>query len=125
MPIQAIFPNGAPAPGGAYSPVVRAGQFLFLSGQAAIDPATGKVVGTTVAEQVEQTMRNIQLLLEGVDASLAQVVKTTAYLSSIDDWAEFNHAYGAFFDGPPPARTAIGAGLKDLLVEIDVIAYIG
>ncbi len=125
MPIQAIFPKGAPAPGGAYSPVVRAGQFLYLSGQAAVDPATGKVIGTTVAEQVAQTMRNIQFLLEGVGSSLADVVKTTAYLASIDDWTEFNSAYGAFFEGPPPARTAIGAGLSGLLVEIDVIAYVG
>lgn len=123
MPREAIFSPAAPAPGGAYSPVVRAGSFLFVSGQAALDPATGQVVGTTVTEQVERTMRNIALQLEGAGSSLADVVKTTVFLARIADFDEFNRVYKTFFEGVLPARTTVGVEMDNILVEIDAVAY--
>jgi 2-iminobutanoate/2-iminopropanoate deaminase len=125
MPREPITSQGAPAPSGAYSPVVRAGSFLYISGQAAIDPDTGDVVGATTAEQVERTMRNIELQLQGAGASLDDVVKSTVYLADIGDFDEFNRVYSSFFPANPPARTTIGADLEGILVEIDVVAYTG
>ncbi len=125
MPREPIFPTDAPAPSGAYSPVVRAGPFLYVSGQAAIDPETGQVVGDSIAEQVERTMRNIEQQLVGAGASLDDVVKTTVYLADISDFDAFNRAYLAFFPDDKPARTTVGAQLNDILVEIDVVAYTG
>jgi 2-iminobutanoate/2-iminopropanoate deaminase len=125
MPRETVTSQGAPKPGGAYSPVVRAGLFLYVSGQAAIDPETGQVVGTTTAEQVERTMRNIELQLKGAGASLDDVVKTTVYLADMGDFEEFNRAYAGFFPDGAPARTTVGAGLKGIRVEIDVVAYTG
>ena len=125
MPRETVTPQGAPKPSGAYSPVVRAGPFLYVSGQAAIDPDTGQIVGATTAEQVERTMRNIELQLRGAGASLDDVVKTTVYLADIGDFDEFNEAYAAFFPNGAPARTTIGAGLAGIRVEIDVVAYTG
>jgi 2-iminobutanoate/2-iminopropanoate deaminase len=125
MPREAITSQGAPKPSGAYSPIVRAGSFLYVSGQAAIDPETGEVVGSTTAEQADRTMRNIELQLRGAGASLDDVVKTTVYLGDIGDFDEFNRVYASFFPTGAPARTTIGAGLEGIRVEIDVVAYIG
>lgn len=123
MPRDTIFPPDAPKPGGAYSPVVRAGSFIFVSGQEAVDPANGKLVGTTIAEQTDRTMRNLELQLKGAGASLHDVVKVNAYLADIGDFDEFNRVYASFFDTAPPARTTVGVGLPGFLVEIDVVAY--
>lgn len=125
MPREVMTFQGAPKPSGVYSPVVRAGAFLYVSGQAALDPTTGEVVGGSTAEQVERTMRNIELQLQGAGASLDDVVKTTVYLADIADFDEFNRAYAAFFPTDPPARTTIGASLSGIVVEIDVVAYTG
>ena len=125
MPREAIFPTGAPGPTGAYSPVVRAGPLLFVSGQGPTD-SHQRVRGSTLAEQIEEAMRNVQRQLEGCGASLADIVSVTVFLANIHDFDEFDRAYAAFFpEGDRPARTTVGVQLEGILVEIQAIAYIG
>ncbi|MGH7459402.1 MAG: RidA family protein [Pseudomonas sp.] len=111
-----------PAPVGAYSLVARAGDFLFVSGQVPTDPATGKVVGQTVAEQTRFVIEKLGRILEAAGSSLSNVVSVNAYLSDIKDWDEFNTAYKASFKPPYPTRTTVGAGLHGVLVEITAVA---
>lgn len=113
---------GRPKPAGAYSPVVRAGDLLFVSGQVPKDPETGEMP-EGVAAQTRAVFRNLSLVLEGAGASLADVVSVTAYLASIEDWAVFNEEYARQFEPPYPTRTTLGAGLHGFLVEINAIAY--
>jgi 2-iminobutanoate/2-iminopropanoate deaminase len=113
---------GKPKPAGAYSPVVRVGDLLFVSGQVPKDPATGELTGDDVASQTRAVLRNLSLALEAAGASLADVVSVTAYLSRIEEWAAFNEEYAKHFTPPYPARTTLGAGLHGFLVEISAIA---
>jgi 2-iminobutanoate/2-iminopropanoate deaminase len=110
---------------GAYSPAVRAGEFLFLAGQAPLDPATGEVIGTDVASQTHAVLDRVERVLGAAGASLRDVVAVTAYLADIEDWDSFNEAYKTRFAEPYPARTTVGAGLHGFLVEISVTAYLG
>jgi 2-iminobutanoate/2-iminopropanoate deaminase len=112
-----------PKPVGAYSPVVRAGDFLFVSGQVPTDPATGKVVGATVSQQTTYVIRKLSQTLEAAGASLRDVVSITAHLSDIANWDEFNGVYKASFEVPYPTRTTVGAGLHGVLVELTAVAY--
>ena len=125
MPREVIVPEHGPPPSGAYSPVVRAGPFLYVSGQGPTDPESGRIVGASVREQVNRTMRNLELQLNGAGASLDDVVKVQVYLAHIQDFDEFNLVYSSFFSVAPPARTTIGAELSDILIEIDAVAYTG
>jgi 2-iminobutanoate/2-iminopropanoate deaminase len=125
MPREVIVSQGAPAPSGAYSSVVRAGPFLYVSGQGPTDPESGRFVGDSVAEQVDRTMRNVEQQLKGAGASLDDVVKVQVYLANIADFDEFNRVYASFFPENAPARTTIGADLDEILVEIDAVAYCG
>lgn len=111
-------------PVGAYSPAVRAGDFLFLSGQVPLDPETGLLVGEDVSAQTHAVLDRIERVLKEAGASLRDVVSVTAYLATIDDWDRFNDAYKSRFEPPFPARTTVGAGLHGFLVEISVTAYI-
>ncbi|MGH7459678.1 MAG: RidA family protein [Longimicrobiales bacterium] len=111
-----------PAPAGAYSPVVRAGEFLFVSGQVPTDPATGGAVGTTVAEQTGYVIEKLGRTLAAAGSSLKAVVSVTAYLADIGDWDAFNAAYRQAFEPPYPTRTTVGAGLHGVLVEVSAIA---
>ncbi|GAB3981363.1 RidA family protein [Actinoallomurus acanthiterrae] len=116
-------PAGAP-PAGHYSPAVRAGDFVFISGQGPLDPRTGEVVPGTVAEQTALTLRNLAAVAEAAGGSLADAVKINAYLADIGDFAEFNAAYAAAMPSPPPARTTVATGLLGILVEIDAVLYL-
>jgi 2-iminobutanoate/2-iminopropanoate deaminase len=109
---------------GAYSPAVRAGDFLFLSGQVPIDPETGDLIGDDVASQTHAVLDRIERLLSAAGAQLGDVVSVTAYLADIGDWDSFNNVYKTRFEPPFPARTTVGAGLHGFLVEISVIAYL-
>ncbi len=111
-------------PVGAYSPAVRAGELLFLSGQVPVDPETGALLGRDVAAQTHAVLDRIERLLAQAGASLHDVVSVTAYLADINDWDTFNAAYQGRFQHPFPARTTVGAGLHGFLVEISVIAYV-
>jgi len=114
----------APAAIGPYSQAVRAGEFVFLSGQIALDPATGEMVGETAAEQAERVMENIGAVLAAAGLAFSQVVKSTIYLTELADFAAVNQVYGRRFPAEPPARATVGVrelprGAK---VEIEVIA---
>ena len=112
-----------PPPKGPYSPVVRAGGFVYVSGQTPRDPVTGALVGSDVATQTRQTLSNVQRLLEQAGAALSDVISVTVYLAHADDWDAMNAVYKEFFTPPFPSRTAVGAELRDILVEITVVAY--
>ena len=114
----------APKPIGPYTQAMRAGDFVFISGQIAIDPDKGKLIGKNAAEQAEQVLKNIRAILTAAGLTPELVVKTTIYLANIDDFAAVNEVYGDFFHDDPPARSTIQAARlpMDALVEIDVIA---
>ena len=121
--------DDAPAAIGPYSQaqVVRlhgGNRMVFTSGQIALDPKTGKLVGDGTAEQTERVFENLSAILRGAGLTLADVVKTTVYLADMDDFDAMNKVYAKRFSGPPPARTTIAAaGLpKSARVEIDVVA---
>jgi len=119
--------RGAP-PQGAYSQGWRAGDFLFVTGTGPIDPSTGKVVGSTIEEQTEQTIDNIAAILEADGASLGDVVKVNVHLSETSLFARYNAIYGRRFSRPYPVRTTVGSDLghaPGMLIEIDCIAYCG
>ena len=115
----------APPPKGPYSPAVRAGGFVYVSGQTPRDPITGALVGDDVATQTRQTLSNVQRLLEAAGATLKDVIGVTIYLADVDDWGTMNTIYTQFFSSPYPSRTAVGSELRDILVEISAIAYVG
>lgn len=121
---QIITTKKAPAAIGPYSQGVKANGFLFLSGQIALDPASGQVVGDDVRAQTERVLKNLEAVLVAAGSSLAAVVKTTVFLADINDFAAMNEVYGRFFSQHPPARATIQAARlpKDVKVEIDLIA---
>lgn len=114
----------APKPMGPYSQAVKAGKFLFVSGQVAIDPRDGKIVDGTVAEQTVQIMENIKAILQAARYTLNDVIISYVYLSSMEQLREFNNIYGRYFEQRFPARVTGGIELvPKALVEISVIAY--
>jgi 2-iminobutanoate/2-iminopropanoate deaminase len=115
----------APRGTGAYSQAIRAGDLVFVSGQGPLDPTTLEVIGTTVQEQTEATIRNLEAIARAAGGSLEDVVKVSAFLASIDDFPAFNATYERMFPSlPRPARTTTGAALRDILVEIDAVLYL-
>ncbi len=124
MPKQLIQPKNGPKPGGAYSPGLRAGDFIFVAGQGPTDPVTG-VVGATIEEQTAQVLENIRTILEAGGATMADVVKATVHLSDLSLFPRYNAVYASYFPDPKPVRTTVGSQLLNILVEIDVIAYVG
>src|SRR5262245_21471693 len=125
MPKQLIKPAHGPPPGGAYSPGLRAGDFVFVSGQGPIEPATGQIVGETIEEQTARTLENVKLILEAAGASMADVVKATVHLSDLNLFPRYNTVYATYFPDHKPTRTTVGSQLMGIMVEIDVIAYVG
>jgi 2-iminobutanoate/2-iminopropanoate deaminase len=124
MEPTAITTDRAPRGTGAYSQAVRAGDFVFISGQGPLDPETLSVQGDTVTEQTVATLRNLGAVAHAAGGSLRDVVKVSAFLASIELFAGFNAAYELVFAEPRPARTTVGAELLDILVEIDAIMYL-
>jgi 2-iminobutanoate/2-iminopropanoate deaminase len=114
-----------PPPAGAYSPAVRAGGFVFVSGQVPRDPVSGGLVGDDVESQTAQVIANISRALGAAGASLSDVVSIIVYLADIDDWGRFNAVYKTLMPAPYPTRTALGANLRGILVEISAVAYTG
>jgi 2-iminobutanoate/2-iminopropanoate deaminase len=123
---QAVASPGAPQAIGPYSPAIRAGNLLFLSGQIPLDPTTGALVPGGIAAQTEQVMRNISALLSAGGASFEHVVRTTVFLLDMNDFAAMNEVYGRFVGDPPPARATVQVARlpRDVRVEIDVIAVL-
>src|SRR5918999_2594541 len=104
---QAISAPDAPGAIGPYSPAIRAGNLLFLSGQIAFDPATGVLVDGDVRIQTEQVMRNIGALLKAAGAGFQHVVRTTVFLADMNEFAAMNECYAKFVSDPPPARSTV------------------
>lgn len=117
----------APQAIGPYSQAVKAGGFLFISGQIPIDPATGEVVQGDTAAQAERVLHNIRNILDDSGAALQDVVKTTVFLVDLSDFAAVNEVYGNFFHTEPPARAAVEVSRlpKDVRVEIEAVAWVG
>ncbi len=127
MPKQQISTKSGASPIGAYSQGIRAGDFIFVSGQGPLDPATGQLIHGTIEEETARVLENIKIILEAGGATLADVVKVSAHLSDVALFERFNKVYATYFPDPKPARTTVGSQLprKDMLVEIDAIAYVG
>jgi 2-iminobutanoate/2-iminopropanoate deaminase len=121
---HAISSPGAPEAIGPYSPAVRAGQLLFVSGQVAIDPASGNMIAGAIADETRRVLDNIGELLLAAGRSFGDVVRTTVYLADMNDFAAMNDVYAEYFAAPYPARATVQVARlpKDARVEIDVIA---
>jgi len=117
----------APGAIGPYSQAIRAGDFLFLSGQIPLDAATGQLVAGGIAEQTHQVLKNLGAVLKAAGSSYARVVKTTVYLADMGEFSAMNEIYGTYFSSPAPARATVQAARlpRDVRVEIDAIAYVG
>lgn len=121
--------TSAPAAIGPYSQAIRCGNLIFTAGQAALDPATGQLVGGGITEQTVRTLENLKAVVEAAGSSLAKVVKATVYLKNMADFAAMNAVYATYLapEGVvPPARTTVEAARlpKDALVEIDLVAEV-
>lgn len=123
--IERITPPGVPAPKAPYSPAVRAGDFIFVSGQGPNDPATNQMSFGDIQHETRIVLNNIKRILEGCGASVADVVKCSVFLSNGKDFAAMNEVYGEFFGANKPARTTVEAqfAVPQMKVEIDCIAY--
>lgn len=123
--IERIRTDEAPAGTGAYSQAIRAGDHVFISGQGPLDPKTLEVVGETIEEQTELTLRNVEAIARAAGGSLRNAVKVGVFLSDIGLFGAFNATYERILDFEPrPARTTVACELKGILVEIDAVLYL-
>ena len=123
MSIKTISTSNAPAAIGPYSQAKVVGNFVFTSGAVPLDPISGEVVGTNIATQARQTIRNLIAVLLSAGASAADVVKTTCFLKDMSDFAEFNAVYAEYFPGKPARSCVEVARLpKDVLCEVEAVA---
>lgn len=122
--MKAIHTSKAPEAIGPYSQAVQAGDFVFVSGQIGVDPASGDVVDG-IENQTKQVLENVKAVLEEAGVGFSNVVKFTIYITSMDDFATVNDIYGSYLTKPYPARVTVEVSRlpKDVLVEIDAIAY--
>ena len=121
---KAISSPDAPNPGGAYSPALRAGDLLFVSGQIPIDPSTGHLVQGDAAVQARRVMDNLGELLKAAGLSFDHIVRTTVFLADMNDFAIMNEVYASYFTEPRPARATVQVARlpRDARIEIDAIA---
>ena len=126
---QAVLTDEAPAPfqGSPYSQAIRAGELVFVSGQLGMLPGTHELVGTTIAEQTEQVFANLRAILEAAGSGLDRIVKTTVYLTTLDDFQGMNDVYRRHAGEVPPARATVGISElpSGAVIEIDAIALAG
>jgi 2-iminobutanoate/2-iminopropanoate deaminase len=125
--LSAVSTEAAPKALGPYSQAIRAGQFLFVSGQVPIDPVSGQMVAGTIADQTRRVFENVGAILTAGGASFQHVVRTTVYLADLGDFSAMNDVYATFFTSPQPARSTIQASRlpRDARIEVDVIAFLG
>lgn len=123
--MKTIETDKAPQAIGPYVQAKQVGPFLFASGQVPLSPQTGEVIGETIEEQTQQVLSNISAILKEADLDFSHVVKTTCFLSDMDDFTAFNQVYAEAFIGSYPARSAVEVSRlpKDVKIEIEVIAY--
>ena len=126
MARQAVSAPNSAKPIGPYSPAIRAGNLLFVSGQVGFDPASGALVDGDISAQTEQVMRNITSLLHAAGTDFGHVVRTTVYLADMGEFATMNEVYARYVVDPPPARSTVQVARlpRDARVEIDVIAVV-
>ena len=123
--MNTIYTADAPQAIGPYSQAVCTGSLVFTSGQIAIDPASGQVEATSITGQTEQVCKNLSAVLSAAGSSMEKVVKTTCFLSTMDDFAAFNEVYAKYFTGKP-ARSCVAVKTlpKNVLVEVEAIAEV-
>ena len=123
---QLVTAPDAPKAMGAYSPAIKAGNLLFISGQIPLDPTTGILIQGDIAAQADQVMRNLTALLRAAGASFTNVVRTTVYLADMNDFAGMNEVYSRYLVDPPPARATVQVARlpRDVKIEIDAIAVL-
>ena len=123
---QLVTAPDAPKAMGAYSPAIRAGNLLFVSGQIPVDPASGNLIEGDIAAQAEQVMRNLTALLRAAGASFTNVVRTTVCLADMNDFAGMNEVYSRYIVDPPPARATVQVARlpRDVKIEVDAIAVL-
>lgn len=122
MPRQALQPEGMAKPRPPYSPVVVSGDLVYTAGQVGYD-SEGKLVEGGIEEQTRRTLENVRTCLDAAGCTMDDVLKVTAFLADLGDFAGYNEVYKEFFDEPYPARTSVQAGLPPkTLVEIEVVA---
>ena len=123
---QPVSAPDAAKPIGPYSPGIRAGNLLFLSGQVGFDPSTGALVDGDITAQTDQVMRNIGALLKAAGADFTHVVRTTVFLADLNEFGAMNTVYGRYVADPPPARSTVQVAAlpRNARVEIDAIAMI-
>lgn len=115
-----------PKPIGPYSQAIKSGGLIFLSGQVALDPKSGELIGGDIRQQTERTLNNIKAILEAAGANMHHVVKSTVFLKDLNDFAAMNEIYGRYFTSAPPARSTVQVAKlpKDALVEIEIVAAV-
>lgn len=123
---QVISAPDAPKAMGAYSPAIRAGNLLFVSGQIPLDPSSGNLVSGEIAAQADQVMRNLTALLKAAGLGFEHVVRTTVFLADMNDFAGMNEVYSRYIVDPPPARATVQVARlpRDVRIEVDAIAVI-
>jgi 2-iminobutanoate/2-iminopropanoate deaminase len=122
---QPVYPDRDTATG-PYSPAIAVGETVYVAGQGPLDPASGAIVGSTIEEQTELTLKNVQRILQAAGCSMDDCVKTTVHLLDIEQFERFNAVYRTFFHKPYPARTTVQSVLwHGILVEIDAVAVRG
>jgi 2-iminobutanoate/2-iminopropanoate deaminase len=122
--IEHLSPAGVPAPRGPYSAAVRAGDYIFVSGQVPVDPATNELSTGDIQEQTRMVLNNVSLVLDGAGATMADVVRVGVYLGDGNDFAAMNEVYAEFFGHTKPARSTIVCSfIAAIKVEIDCIVY--
>jgi 2-iminobutanoate/2-iminopropanoate deaminase len=123
---EAVSSPDAPKAMGAYSPAIRAGNLLFVSGQIPIDPASGNLISGDITAQADQVMRNLTALLKAAGLGFQHVVRTTVYLADMNEFAAMNDVYSRYIVDPPPARATVQVARlpRDVKIEIDCIAVI-
>jgi 2-iminobutanoate/2-iminopropanoate deaminase len=121
---KVVATKDAPQPIGPYSQAIKAGGFVFASGQIALDPATGKLIEGDIKAQTERVLKNLSAVLAAAGSSMDRVVRTTVFLKNISDFPAMNEVYGQFFKNEPPSRSTVQVAAlpKDSLLEIDVVA---
>jgi 2-iminobutanoate/2-iminopropanoate deaminase len=121
---KTILTTNAPKPIGPYNQAIQAGNFLYISGQLAIDPEHNKILLDDITGQTRQVMENIKAILDAADYTLKDVIQVNVYLSAMPMFEEFNREYAKYFTGDYPARATIACELKQgALVEVSAVAY--
>jgi 2-iminobutanoate/2-iminopropanoate deaminase len=121
-----VLTDRGPKPIGPYSQAIRANGFLYVSGQVALDPKTGEMMGGDIGQQTERTLENVKGIVEAAGSMMSHVVKATVFLKDMNEFAAMNKVYAQYFPSAPPARSTVQVARlpKDALVEIEVIAIL-